>query len=186
MYPVRIDGRRVVLREVQPDDAPAIFAYARDPQVTTHMDWAPHPDLATTHAYVESVIVAATSADRSSYELAVTLDGELVGMGRISVQDAEHRRGDIGYVLHRDRWRLGLGSEIAAALVGFGFTGLGLHRVWATCNPDNIASRRVLEKTGMVYEGRMRDHMLVRGRFRDSLLFAVLATDRPAIGSPGD
>jgi ribosomal-protein-alanine N-acetyltransferase len=177
VYPVRIEGPRVVLCEVQPDDAAAIFTYAHDPQVTAHLVWDPHPDVTVTQAYVESVIAAATGTDRCGYELAVTVNDEVVGMGRISVRSPAHRSGDLGYVLRRDRWGRGLGKEVATALVDFGFTTLGLHRIFATCHPDNVASRRVLEATGMVYEGRLRDHMLVRGQFRDSLLFAVLATD---------
>ncbi len=84
-------------------------------------------------------------------------------------------------MLHPDHWGQGLGSEVAWLLLAFGSAHLGLHRIWATCHPDNTGSRRGLEKVGMLYEGRLRGHLLVGGQFRDSLSFAVLATDpRPA------
>jgi RimJ/RimL family protein N-acetyltransferase len=50
-------------------------------------------------------------------------------------------------------------TEAASALVGFGFTHLGLHRIWATCAVDNIGSRRVLEKLGMTREAHLREHL---------------------------
>jgi RimJ/RimL family protein N-acetyltransferase len=50
------------------------------------------------------------------------------------------------------------------------------------CDPDNPASIRVLEKLGMTEEGRLREDLLVHGLFRDSLLYAVVAADRPRKG----
>jgi RimJ/RimL family protein N-acetyltransferase len=59
-------------------------------------------------------------------------------------------------------------------LVQFGFHHLRLRRIEATCDPDNQASARVLQKAGLSYEGLMRSHMLVGGVGRDSLLYAVI------------
>ncbi|WAP53134.1 GNAT family protein [Arthrobacter sp. ATA002] len=73
--------------------------------------------------------------------------------------------------------RLLLGSyrpeDLAAAVVHFGFAVLGLDRIRATCRPGNAASSRVLEKTGMVLEARLPAHKLIRGRWEDSLLYAI-------------
>jgi RimJ/RimL family protein N-acetyltransferase len=63
-------------------------------------------------------------------------------------------------------------------LLRFGFDRLDLHRIAATCHPDNRGSSRVLEKAGMELEGRMRDHKLIRGEWRDSLLYAAI--NRPS------
>jgi RimJ/RimL family protein N-acetyltransferase len=60
--------------------------------------------------------------------------------------------GEIGYFLHPDWWGQGFGTEISTALLRFGFQKLHLHRLLATCDPRNTASKRVLEKIGMVYE----------------------------------
>ena len=63
------------------------------------------------------------------------------------------------------------------SLAFLGFNSLGLERITATCDPQNLASVRVLEKAGLRQEGRLRGHLLVRGARRDSLLFARLLTD---------
>jgi len=54
---------------------------------------------------------------------------------------------------------------------------LDLHRIEATCHPDDRASARVLEKAGFHFEGRLRDHMRMRGQWRDSLLYATIRAD---------
>jgi RimJ/RimL family protein N-acetyltransferase len=63
-------------------------------------------------------------------------------------------------------------------MLRFGFDELGLHKISATCDPDNRGSARVLEKIGMRREGVLRDHFLIRGQWRDRLLWAVVRTDQ--------
>ncbi|WP_020579633.1 GNAT family N-acetyltransferase [Actinopolymorpha alba] len=185
MFPVTLVGPRVVLREFQTDDAPAIFSYASNPIVSTYVPWETHADLGVTRDYLAGLLASARDDERSMYNLAVvTADvdsvgdgGRLIGAGRISVENVRHQRGDVGYVLHPEWWGKGVGTEVAALLIDFGFIHLGLHRIEATAHPDNLGSRRVLEKVGMTYEGHIRDHMLVSGTWRDSLSFAILDTD---------
>ena len=170
-----VEGSRVTLREYRTGDLDAVMRYAEDPEVTRYLPWGPEgPEEAA--AFLEHVAAESLIVPRRQYEVAVVLrdTGELIGGGRIGVLSPQRRSGDIGYVLCRDQWGRGIGSEVARLLVGFGFESLRLHRVEATCDPANIASRRVLEKVGMQLEGRRRDDFPVRGRWRDSLLFAIL------------
>ena len=78
-------------------------------------------------------------------------------------------------MISRDRAGSGYATEAAAAVLRFGFDTLGLHRIWATCRPENLGSSRVLEKIGMQREGHLRDHVMVRGAWQDSLLYAAIA-----------
>lgn len=59
-------------------------------------------------------------------------------------------------------------------LLRHGFERLGLHRIFATCDPRNVASARVLSKLGMTWEGRHRHTALIRDGWRDSEMFGVL------------
>ena len=64
-----------------------------------------------------------------------------------------NREAFIGYCLSRDSWGQGYATETAKGLLSFGFSQLRLHRIFATCDPANLASARVLEKSGMQLEG---------------------------------
>lgn len=68
----------------------------------------------------------------------------------------------------------GIATEVASLLIDFGFKKLKLHRIFATCDPRNIGSFKVLEKVGMTMEGRIRQDVLIRDGLRDSLLYSVL------------
>ena len=80
----------------------------------------------------------------------------------------------MGYILSRDAWGHGYGTEAARRLVRFGFEIMKAHKIIATSAPENHASVRVLEKAGMTREGYLKEDVLVDGRWRDSILMAVL------------
>lgn len=118
---------------------------------------------------------------RVQYQLGIVWHetGELVGAARLGISSPVHRGGDIGYGVRRDLWGRGIASEAAALLVDFGFRTLGLHRISAVHHPDNVASGRVMQKIGMRFEGRFRDHMYAQGKWRDSLAYAILEEELP-------
>ena len=160
---------RLYLRPFRLADVPAVHTYACDPEVVRYMDWGPN-SLADTEAFVSS---AANPAD-GVHPFAVERLGTLIGAVELRVTAAAHRRGEFGYVLAKSAWGQGYATEAAAVVLAYAFEQAELHRVAATCDPANVASRRVLEKIGMKYEGHLRDYLHIRGEKRDRLLFAAL------------
>ena len=84
---------------------------------------------------------------------------------------------DLGYELDPRYWENGYATEAARALLAFGFQELGLHRIWAQCIAENVASAHVLEKIGMQQEGHLRQNEWMQGRWWDTLLYAILETE---------
>ena len=83
----------------------------------------------------------------------------------------------MGYWIARSFWGRGYATEAASAFLAFGFRELGLHRIWAWCIAENLASARVLEKIGMRQEGHLRQNEWMKGRWWDTLLYAILETE---------
>jgi ribosomal-protein-alanine N-acetyltransferase len=166
---------RLTLRDFVAEDWLAVHSYAADADVSRYMEWGPN-DTTATRAYIERVLVMQQEAPRHNFALAIALraDGRVIGGCGIHVSNQRNREGWLGYVLCRDCWGQGYASEAARALLGFGFGPLGLHRIFATCDPRNLASARVLEKIGMHHEGHLREHKWQKGEWRDSLLYAIL------------
>jgi ribosomal-protein-alanine N-acetyltransferase len=82
--------------------------------------------------------------------------------------------GTLGYWIgHRFTGR-GHGTEAVRAMLAWAFDDLNLHRVEAACVPENVASRRVLEKTGFQLEGKARAYLKINGDWADHLLFGVV------------
>ena len=172
-----MDGLR--LRPIVLADWPAVHSWARLERACRYQAWGPNT-AAETQAFTEQAVSSWATGDPQWMVYAVEVDGEVCGLGDLTIRSARHRQGEIGYGVHPDRWGAGLGTRIGAALLHIAFVERGLHRVSATCDPRNVASARILAKLGMTYEGRMRGTMLLRDGWRDSDLFAILATDWPA------
>jgi len=81
------------------------------------------------------------------------------------------------YSIYKEFWGNGYATEALRAMVEFGFQVVGLHRIWAGCDIDNAASRRVMEKAGMRFESRWRRDRKRNGIWTDGLGFAILEED---------
>jgi [ribosomal protein S5]-alanine N-acetyltransferase len=182
VHPVEIQGQRVRLREFRTRDGAAVHAWASDPEVVRFIPLGPTTPSGA-RRLVRQYRASATTRPRVEYSLAVIPAADpadtAVGTIALTIDSAVHRRGEIGYALRRDQWGRGLASEAVRLVLELGFDRLGLERIWAVCDPDNLGSIRVLERAGLRYEGRLRGDLLVHGQRRDSLLYAVLGSDRP-------
>jgi [ribosomal protein S5]-alanine N-acetyltransferase len=172
---VRLETANLVLRELRDDDAGAVHLYASDTAVVRYLDWGPST-VEDTEQYLVVVQATREAVPRAVYHLAIVLKATngLIGGCRIEVRSPVHESGDIGYVLHRDAWGHGYATEATRALLTFGFERLALHRIWATCDVENRASARVLEKVGMRREGHLRQSVRRRAEWRDAYLYAIL------------
>lgn len=168
---VTVNTPRLQLRSFTKSDFAWLHPIAASPDVTRYTDWGPNtPE--QTRAFLDAASQSGSGPDEFTW--AVTLpDGRGIGSAGLEVTSPGNQRASFGYMLDPECWGRGYATEVAVALVGFAKT-LGMHRVEATCHPNNARSVRVLEKAGLSLEGRLRDHLLVRGAWRDSLLFAVI------------
>ncbi|NMB24967.1 MAG: GNAT family N-acetyltransferase [Firmicutes bacterium] len=167
---------RLILRDFCEDDWRAVHAYASDPEVIRYMTWGPN-DEAASKAFVQAVMEGQNAEPRQNYDLAIILKNGDQLIGGCGIYRRKFREGEMGYCLHRSYWSKGYMTEAAQALLEFAFTEEDYHRVYATCDPKNIGSARVMEKIGMRKEGHLRANLLKGNEWRDSLLYAILASE---------
>lgn len=170
-----IRTKRLLLRDFKEIDWRDVHEYASDREVVRYMDWGPNtPE--ETRRFIKRASATRKRRPRHVYSLAMVSKSEdkVIGGCGINVSNPENREGWLGYCLNRRYWGRGYATETAKALIGFGFGQLNLHRIFATCDPNNTRSARVLEKAGMKWEGHIREHKWAKGKWCDSLLYAVL------------
>jgi ribosomal-protein-alanine N-acetyltransferase len=163
---------RIVLRRPVVTDAMAVYEYASDSDVTRFMDWPTHQNLRDALNFLRRSI--ANWEDGIECTWAVTLKPEDHAVGIVSCRVQGHAA-SIGYVLNRRYWGQGYATEAASTVVSSVFSLSPVCRVWATCDADNLASARVLEKLGMAREGLMRKAVIrpnLGDEPRDTLLYA--------------
>jgi [ribosomal protein S5]-alanine N-acetyltransferase len=72
---------------------------------------------------------------------------------------------------------MGYATEATRAMLAFGFSDLGLHRLWASTVAENTGAWRVLEKLGMKREGELRETTWLRDHWANSVIYAMLEHD---------
>ena len=102
---------------------------------------------------------------------------ELIGACALGNISQKHLDADLGYCLNKRYWNMGYATETARALVEYAFSIMNLHRIHATCRPANVASTHILQKAGMQLEGHLRENLLLRGKWEDSLLYSILVNE---------
>jgi RimJ/RimL family protein N-acetyltransferase len=180
---VTILTERLELREFTDGDWSSVHEYDSDPEVTLYAGIPPSSKEDTTR-FLQTAQSRQNQKLRTDFDLAVVLrsGGSLIGGCYLGVTDQDNRQGRKGYLLNKKYWGKGYATEASRALLSFGFEKLGLHRIYAECDPDNLPSLRVLEKIGMHREGRLREAHFERGKWRDYFLYAIIDVRRVAGG----
>jgi len=172
--PEHFDTDRLHLRIPRRDDAPAIFAaYAQDEEVTRYLTWRPHKSLEETYTIRD--VMEKLRQDGKAFSYAITLKGDDTLIGMIAIHP-DGFKVSIGYVLARPHWGKGYMTEAARAVTEWLLRQPDIFRVFATCDVDNPASAKVMEKAGMKCEGLLRRYMIhpnVSAEPRDCLMYAV-------------
>lgn len=162
------------LRRPLPSDAEAVFEYGSDPEVARFADW---PVRTSIDGLAESLHARAARWDAGEdfYWIITRADHDRA-IGGISCQITGDSA-EIGFLLARRHWGRGWATEATRAVVGWARTSPALTRLHATCDAENLASARVLEKSGFTLECRLH-RAIVRPNLspdlRDALKFLLI------------
>ncbi len=172
-----IETSRLLLRPMELGDAPAMYAYRSDAEVYRYSSSEPP---ASADAVVESIRrwLENNAEDRPPmWGIIPKETGRVSGLVGFVQLSRAHSAGMLPYELARELWGRGLVTEAVRAVLNYGFGTMGLNRIGAGCWDGNLASRRVMEKTGMQYEGTQRQSKFAKGAYRDLRHYSMLASE---------
>lgn len=175
-YPIRTE--RLLLRPLDPaTDVDAAHTYQSDADVCRYIPYTPR----TREQVTERLINARSTIDEPGQVMSLALElaatGELIGDVVLMFHSAEHRSGEVGYVLNPEHQGNGYATEAVRALLALAFDGLDLHRVVGRIDARNDASAGVLRRAGMRQEAHLRENEWFKGEWTDEVVFAILADE---------
>lgn len=169
-----VETARLILRPFTLADAPAVQRLASNREIAATTISIPHP-------YPEGQAERWISTHQERFEqgegiiFAIVRRADEVLVGAVGLHPTPaHLHAEMGYWIGREYWSQGYTSEAAAAVLGYGFATLGLHRIFAEHMTHNPASGRIMQKIGMTYEGTLRQHMQKWGVFVDVAVYGIL------------
>jgi ribosomal-protein-alanine N-acetyltransferase len=177
-----IVGDSVVLRVPQMSDY-AEWAALREASRDFLTPWEPTwpPDDLTRASYRRRIRrYAEDQRSDLAYPLFVLRKSDNVLLGGLTLANIRRgcaQAGNLGYWMGAAYSRQGYMTAAVKLVIPFAFETLRLHRVEAACIPSNVASVRLLEKTGFRREGFAREYLCIDGAWQDHLLYARLKHD---------
>ena len=166
---------RLLIREYRKSDAAAYAHVAGQPEIYATTYGIPlNYTLEQAEWWLK--MIQKNKKEHLAYEFAMTLrdTGQYIGnVGLINI-NRQHNRAEISYFTDRTYMNDGYTTEAAAEMLRYGFEELKLNKIAGVCMSVNPASRRVMEKIGMIYEGTLRSEMLKDGIYYDLDRMAIL------------
>jgi len=176
-----LETTRLRMRPFTMEDLNTCLKYAADPENVAYMEWGPNGEKETVE-YLERKQQQYAADPLTEYDFAICLrdTGEHIGGGGLYL-NADRNVAMAGWILQKDYWKKGFGTEFCAEMLRFGFDDLGLHRIYATCNAENYGSYRVMERNAMRREAHFRDVKFTRvgdeRRWVDEYYYAILTDE---------
>jgi ribosomal-protein-alanine N-acetyltransferase len=177
---LRIDGKRIYLRDHQASDLDVFHAWLSDPVVAQYLTWRTStPD--------ESLILLAEALRENNshprakdyFAIVMKANDQIIGEAGFTVESRAENGGvaDLGYFLLKEYWGKGYATEATELMIGYCFTVLGLHKVTASCDAENRSSENVMKKCGLEREAYQKKQYLLEGKWRDRLEYGLLRED---------
>lgn len=168
---------RIALRPAQAADAPLLKQWREEASVRRHQ-----PLGEVTLGQLRSDLAQQSAADLRrgrgpKFQWVILVDERPAGWITLVVANWEHGLAEIGYALSTPYQRRGLMVPALRQLLAELFSSTPLVRIEARCSVENVASQRVLERTGFRREGLLRGYFVLGGRRVDNFLFAILRGD---------
>lgn len=171
---MHLKTERLVLSKLQPEDWQLFNAVHSDEQV---MRWISEvPSLSDVRQRFHERLAPWQTTSYHMLCMVVRLrdSGEALGMLGANADWRPHRQVEVGYSLLPQYWGKGYTSEALQALCQFLTGQCEFHKLKASVVEGNWASRRVLEKSGFVLEGTLRENYLLRGQWVNDWVFGRL------------
>ena len=169
-----ISTERLVLRRIKGDDVEDMYEYSSDARVTEYLTWSPHPDKTYTLEYISYLQSRYRTGDFYDWAVVLKDSGKMIGTCGFTRFDYANNSAEIGYVLNTEYHGQGIATEAVKKVLEFGFEKLCLNRIEGKYMVENAASRRVMEKCFMTFEGVRREGMLIKGRYRNVGVCSIL------------
>lgn len=177
-WPDSVATPRLFLRPYRHEDVPDFVPLIGDWEVARWLARVPHPYTAADgHEWVE--LAARNLAERTAFALLAvrTADGAPIGGVGVQMDQDGPDGGEIGYWVGTPYHRAGYGLEMVTAMLDAGFGPLGLSRIWAVADPDNLPSQALLCKAGLRQRGERRYEFAARGRSVPAPYFEITAAE---------
>lgn len=177
-----LETDRLRLREMRPEDRDDLFSIFSLEEVARYYGLVPFNNVKRSDSMLKSRISRFHKNNGVAWGLTQKGSDKLIGGCRFKSWEKKSRVSELAYELHPDYWNQGLMTEAVDAAIRYGFDVVDLNRIEAWAATENLASIKVLEKSGFQYEGIQRERYFWNDRFHDMVFYSLLRREYQPAG----
>ncbi|AZA83205.1 GNAT family N-acetyltransferase [Chryseobacterium lactis] len=175
-----LKSNRLTLRTFKESDVSNVHEMLLKPEITAFNPTSYADDEKETQALIDawrSESEAQQNRKKFTFLIETTIDFTFAGIIGIDLIKLHYKNAETWYKLSPEVWGKGYATEALERIIQFGFEDLKLHRIEAGCAVDNIASYKVMEKSGMIREAHRRKLLPLKNGWSDNYEYAILEED---------
>jgi ribosomal-protein-alanine N-acetyltransferase len=173
-----IETSKLFLRRFNQYDLDDMFEWSSDPEVAEFPYWSAHTNIEFTKKLLSSWISLYEKEDYYNWAIESKEYGKAIGGLSIVSYRKDDERCEVAYCMNKTMWGNGFATEALEGVIQFLINEVGFERVEASHDVNNVASGKVMIKSGMKYEGTKRNfHKNKDGNFVDCDFYAILSQD---------
>ncbi|OOE83701.1 GNAT family N-acetyltransferase [Salinivibrio sp. PR6] len=140
------------------------------------------PNAESVEGYIASALDEKAKNKALPFAVIEKESGRVIGSTRLANADAANKRVELGYTWYASRYhRSSVNTECKRLLLAYAFESLGVIAVEFRTHWLNQASRAAIARLGAKQDGVLRNHKIVNGVYRDTVVFSIIESEWPAI-----
>ncbi|MBP2642509.1 MAG: GCN5-related N-acetyltransferase [Firmicutes bacterium] len=174
----QIETERLILRRFEYTDDESMLKYwINDPEIQFMYSEPVYTTKQEVRELLNKYISAYEKDDCYRWAIILKENGECIGQIAYFLVDSKNHFAEIEYCIGKCFQRKGFATEATKAVIQYGFAIINLHKVQICHKSINIASRKVIKKCGLVYEGTLRDFFYMDGQYVGRLYYSILKNE---------
>lgn len=169
--PPTLETKRLILRKIEMSDTEAILHYSQKSVFYQAMGRQTYSSASDIREFIATIL----KKDPSFFWVVILRDKNcVIGDCGFCQFHKEARRAEVSYAIDPTYWDHGYATEATGRVIQFGFEDAGLNRIQAICNTGNVVSERVIQKSGMQFEGVLRHYIRHEDKALDMKMYSIL------------
>jgi len=179
MTKIQLLSDRIILRLIELSDLDSIHNLHSLPETDEYNVLGVPRSIDETKSIIKLWDIENQLSEITNYTFAIEnkSNNKFLGLIGLKLGNKKYKRAEIWFKIHSGFWNKGYATESLKTVINFGFDTLELHRIEAGCAVGNIGSIKVLEKAGMIREGRLRKVLPLKSGWSDNFEYSILETD---------
>lgn len=173
-----LETERLLLRRFEYTDAETMLKYwISDEKIQSMYSEPVYKTKEAVKELLDKYICSYEKEDYYRWAIVFKDTGECIGQIAYFLIDTKNHFAEIEYCIGSAFQRRGYATEATKAVIRYGFEKMHLHKVQICTKEINVASKRVIEKCGFIYEGTLRDYFYMDGEYVGRQYYSMLESE---------